>query len=139
VQDKRRIVEETFVAGASVSVVARRNDVNSNMVFRWRREYQRGEFGPPSPEPKGPDFVSVGVIGDDGRLVRHADPIEQEAKPTAAGVVPPEPPKLPGPSAVSSLAGRVELELPGLARFTFDASLDDAALRRFITVIKELA
>src|SRR5580698_9864591 len=36
---KRQIVSETFVAGASVSVVARRHDVNANQVFRWRQQY----------------------------------------------------------------------------------------------------
>src|SRR5580700_1768562 len=35
---KRQIVAETEEAGASVSVVARRHDVNANQVFKWRRE-----------------------------------------------------------------------------------------------------
>jgi transposase len=35
-------VEETFKAGASVSVVARAHDINANQLFRWRREYQHG-------------------------------------------------------------------------------------------------
>jgi transposase len=35
---KRRIVAETLAPGASVSVVARRHDVNANQVFKWRRE-----------------------------------------------------------------------------------------------------
>jgi transposase len=34
---KRRIVAETFEPGASVSVVARRHDLNANMLFTWRR------------------------------------------------------------------------------------------------------
>ncbi len=33
VAEKRRIVLESFEAGASVSVVARRHDVNANQVF----------------------------------------------------------------------------------------------------------
>src|SRR5271154_5119725 len=40
--DKRRIVAETTEPGASVSVVARRHDVNANMVFTWRREFGAG-------------------------------------------------------------------------------------------------
>jgi transposase len=36
--DKRRIVEETLEPGASVSVVARRHDLNANMLFTWRRQ-----------------------------------------------------------------------------------------------------
>jgi transposase len=35
---KRQMVAETLVPGASVSVVARRHDVNSNQLFRWRRQ-----------------------------------------------------------------------------------------------------
>jgi transposase len=38
VEEKRRIVAETYAAGSSVSLVARRHNVNANMVFNWRRE-----------------------------------------------------------------------------------------------------
>ena len=37
--EKRRIVAETFEAGASVSIVARRHDLNANMLFTWRRQF----------------------------------------------------------------------------------------------------
>ncbi len=36
--EKRRIVAETLEPGSSVSIVARRHDVNANQVFKWRRE-----------------------------------------------------------------------------------------------------
>ena len=36
--EKRRIVAETFAPGASVSIVARRHDLNANMLFTWRRQ-----------------------------------------------------------------------------------------------------
>src|SRR5579862_1786985 len=36
---KRRIVAEAQAPGASVSVVARRYDVNASQVHRWRRRY----------------------------------------------------------------------------------------------------
>ena len=35
---KRQIVAETIERGASVSIVARRHDVNANQLFKWRRE-----------------------------------------------------------------------------------------------------
>jgi len=35
---KRRIVADTLESGSSVSMVARRHDVNANQVFKWRRE-----------------------------------------------------------------------------------------------------
>ncbi len=37
-EEKRRIVAETFAPGASVSIVARRHDLNANMLFTWRRQ-----------------------------------------------------------------------------------------------------
>src|SRR6266446_3271813 len=36
--EKRRIVAETLEPGASVSIVARRHDLNANMLFTWRRQ-----------------------------------------------------------------------------------------------------
>lgn len=37
--EKRRIVAETLGPGASVSIVARRHDINTNMLFTWRRQF----------------------------------------------------------------------------------------------------
>jgi transposase len=39
---KRQVVEETLAGGESVSVVARRHDLNANLLFNWRRRYQQG-------------------------------------------------------------------------------------------------
>ena len=43
--ERRAIVEETLVPGASVSRVARRYDVNANQVFHWRKLYHEGRLG----------------------------------------------------------------------------------------------
>ena len=43
---KRQVVEATLQPGASVSLIAREHDVNANLVFRWRHQYQEGVFGP---------------------------------------------------------------------------------------------
>jgi len=48
---KRRIVAETLEPGSSVSIVARRHDVNTNQVFTWRRELL----------PKKPPFVAPAI------------------------------------------------------------------------------
>jgi transposase-like protein len=45
VEERRKIVEETLLQGASVSRVARRHDVNANQVFHWRKLYQEGRLG----------------------------------------------------------------------------------------------
>jgi len=41
-EEKRRIVAESLAPGASASVVARRHDVNTNMLFTWRRRLGDG-------------------------------------------------------------------------------------------------
>jgi len=60
IEEKRRIVDETLAPGASVSVVARRHDVNANQVFAWRRLHRRKELG------NGAALVPVGVINEQG-------------------------------------------------------------------------
>jgi transposase len=45
VGERREIVEETLLPGASVSRVARRHDVNANQVFYWRKLYREGKLG----------------------------------------------------------------------------------------------
>lgn len=44
VEEKRRIVEESLVEGASVARIARAHGVNANLVFNWRRLYQAGRL-----------------------------------------------------------------------------------------------
>ena len=46
ITEKRRIVELTFLPGASVARVALAEGVNSHQVFQWRRAYRSGELGP---------------------------------------------------------------------------------------------
>jgi transposase len=45
IKERREMVEETLVAGASVSRVARRHDVNANQLFHWRKLYREGRLG----------------------------------------------------------------------------------------------
>jgi transposase len=52
IAEKRRIVEETLVKGASVARVARTHGVNTNQVFGWRRLYLAGRLGDLKPEMK---------------------------------------------------------------------------------------
>ena len=46
---KREIVAASFEPGASVSVVARRYDVNANQLFSWRKLYRDGLLGSGAP------------------------------------------------------------------------------------------
>ena len=49
IAEKRRIVEETLAAGASLAGVARAHGINANQVFGWRRLYLPGRLGEPKP------------------------------------------------------------------------------------------
>jgi transposase len=44
-EEKRRIAEETLVEGASVARIALAHGLNTNLVFNWRRLYQKGLLG----------------------------------------------------------------------------------------------
>jgi transposase len=64
-EEKRTIVAETEAPGATVSVVARRHNLHSSLLFRWRRAalgVARVREAPPTPA-----FVSLA-------LPRPADP-----------------------------------------------------------------
>jgi transposase len=59
-EEKRRIVEETHVKGASVSGVARRHEVNANQVFAWRQLYRQGLLDSKA-APEKPEMLPVRV------------------------------------------------------------------------------
>jgi len=57
--DKARIIEETLVAGAVVSDVARRHVLSPQQLFTWRRQARRPAAE--SADAEGPKFVSAVV------------------------------------------------------------------------------
>ena len=59
---KREIVAASYAPGASVSMVARRYDVNANQVFLWRKLYRDDgrRAGPPVAPTLVPVMVTVG-------------------------------------------------------------------------------
>lgn len=108
---KFQVIDECKRPGASVSIVARQHNINTNVVFRWRREIQLGLLRPVRPPQSGP-FTAVGVIGEDGKLepVPPAPaaatitlPPPVEAKPSSAKTLPvPAPPSPPPRSSASA-------------------------------------
>ena len=56
---KREIVAASLEPGSSVSLVARRYDVNANQVFAWRKRYRSGPT-----EPTGLQLMPVTVTPD---------------------------------------------------------------------------
>lgn len=68
---KRQMVAETLEEGSSVSIVARRHDVNTNQLFKWRRELL------PKAMPAvvgGGAMVPVEIVPERPRHRRRADP-----------------------------------------------------------------
>ena len=59
--EKRRIVAQSYAPGVSVSVVARRYDVNSNLIFTWRRDPR---YKPAADGEGTPSFLPVEVVPD---------------------------------------------------------------------------
>jgi transposase len=65
---KREIVAAASAPGASVSVVARQYDVNTNLVFTWRRLFGKAPGASPAPQ-----FLPV-MVAADGPVAAPAGP-----------------------------------------------------------------
>ena len=112
-EKKRRVVEETMKPGMSVSIVARRHDINANLVFCWRKLYQEGRLGVKAGEQS---FIPVGVVsGSQGSV--------------------------PAPASVSAprMAGLIELALPGGITLRVDSRIEGPVLRRVLRAVKSCA
>ena len=104
--EKRRIVEATFVPGASIARVARENGVNANQVFQWRYEYKNG-VGWAAKQPRA-KLLPVAVVADPSCI----------AVPEVASTPPQAP---PSPS--------IHIELPGRALVSVEAGVDPELVR----------
>jgi transposase len=98
VAEKRRIVEQTLVPGASVAEVARTYRINANQIFQWRQQYRAGKLT--ASEANSAKLLPV-VVSDD------AVP-ELKQEPQKSG------------------CGSIHIELPGRALVTIEAGVDPA-------------
>ena len=57
-EEKRRLVAETLVPGATVQSVAQRHGVNTSQLFTWRKRF-RTDLDLPPAEPAVPAFAAV--------------------------------------------------------------------------------
>lgn len=138
---KRRIVEETFVPGASVSIVARRHNVNANMVFTWRKRYREGTLGPSQPASKATASASQGLIRigvlEPGSGVRPARVDNSSPVPSPQAV------RCKEPSAAetgsSGAAGIIDIELPNRVKLRVPAAIEEVTLRLVLGVAGQLA
>jgi transposase len=106
-EEKRQILAEASEPGASVAVVARRHDMNANLLFTWRRA--AGSAGLRVRQTDGAvTFVPAAVTADSG------------------SAIPPEHPRV---------AGFMEIELVCGDRVLVGSDVDAAALARVIKVL----
>lgn len=103
---KREIVAASFAPGGSVSVVARRYDVNANQVFGWRKLYRDGELAPA--DRSGAALVPVTVTA------------------AQSGDASPAP----------RVTDTIEIELAGRYRVRVGSGVDGKALRRVLDVLE---
>ena len=108
---KREIVAALAEPGASVSSVARRYDVNTNQLFKWRRQFAAA--GTPSADP-------VRLLPVEIALSRA--PTEEER----GGL----PAVLPAP-----LAGSIEIALRGGTKVRIKGTVDPAAVAAAIGAV----
>jgi transposase len=113
--EKQRLVAETLAAGASVSRVARRHDVNANLLFTWRRQARRGLLSGTPPVAAGDESFSL-------------IPIEVTATREAGS-------RRHGPRR-DNRTGIIEIVLPSGERLRVDAWVDEPALRRVLAAIR---
>ena len=107
--ERRRIVEETLEAGASVARVALKYGVNANQVFQWRRLHRDGKLGAAAEQAMKLLPVSV------------TEEIEL---------------RKPEPSQVEpATCGAIHIELPGKVRISLEGNVDPGVVR---AVLKSL-
>jgi transposase-like protein len=115
--EKLRMVNELSRPGATVSLVARRNDINSSLLFKWRKLAREGAFGALPDGDAG--FVPVRLAPASATLVAPVAADEAAAAPAAGETSP-----------------VVEIALPNGCRLRVPADLEASSLHRLVTVLK---
>jgi transposase len=128
---KLKVLNETFAPDASVAAVARRHGMNSNVLFRWRKQFREGRLGGQSLPAAG--FVPIHVA-DDARDVRL---LPAPQKPDGENVKSARP-AAPVPT-VGKTPGLIEIETAGGVKLRLSGRVDDRALRRVLAAIRRLA
>jgi transposase len=63
--EKRRIVDESLEDGASIAEVARRHELNANLLFTWRRKMGVEPSEQPGPLEIVPVTIAAGLAADE--------------------------------------------------------------------------
>lgn len=134
--EKRMICRQARLPGVSVSQVARRYDVNANLVFNWLRDARFAPEGvePPIEELAGaPDAATSFEAPDAGKSASPAFlPVELIAEPGVA----PDAASVPGATPEPAV-GTLEIALAGGHRLRIVGAYDPEALARLVRALSE--
>jgi transposase len=111
VSEKRQIVQLTMEPGASVAEVARAYSLNANQVFKWRREFERGEL-----TESYPALLPVTVSGPSDPEI---EPLEQP------------------PHTQATSSGAIHIELPGRAVISIESGADHVLIRTILESLRK--
>jgi transposase len=111
VAEKRQIVQLTMEPGASVAEVARVHGLNANQVFKWRREFQRGE-----------------LVESCAALLPVTVAAASELKSEVADQRRDSP---------ASSTGAIHIELPGRAMISVESGADDTLVRAVLESLRK--
>jgi transposase len=130
VAEKRRIVELTFLPGASVSLVAQAEGVNSHQVFDWRRAYRNGKLVAGVQESckllpvivSAPDAgIDAGVTAEESIGAIEAGRAQRSAASSAHA---------------QTATGSIHIELPGRATIRVENGVNAALLRAVMASLR---
>ena len=144
-EEKRRIVAEAVLPGASVADIARRHGVNANLVFNWRKTARAVlsvakpsaspvalPVNPSSRDAEHGEFIPIGVIGQ----AEDADPtLIAGPSSTVVGGTPSRRETLSRPG-MDERPGVIEIDLADGVRVRVDAFVNERALRRVLAILK---
>lgn len=117
-EEKQRIVAESFSSPRVVSATARRHGLSTSQLFNWRRMAREGKLIPASAEP---EFVPAVVAPD-----VPCDSVAVEM-----------PSRSPEQRGVKPGSGQMVIVLSPRRQVVVSADVDAAALRRVLEVLEE--
>jgi transposase len=107
IEEKRRIVEDTFCSLASVALLAREHGLNANQLFYWRKQYHAGQLELSTHVGSSSDVRLIPVtVADEGSRQAQGDA-----------------------STAQGRTGTINIEFPGRALVSVEGSVDAGIVR----------
>ena len=118
--EKQRIVAESYSAPRLASVTARRNGLSASQLFTWRRLAREGRL------------VEAEEVTTFAPAIISQEPLSTGPAPCSE----PAPTRSPPSTVAIAAAGRIEIVLPCGRRVVVDNGIDAAALARVLAVLE---